>query len=312
LTLTLDIIVFDSNPIQVAISLSIYKDSSVFNSDNTNLIIIYNLYENKLIKFFYSFTEIQSIAILGSAEEIILAAGIDGLYLYSLRGGNEKFYFKASSNPLFADNDIKPSFKIILPMITYELDNVIRIKKNILNNRIYCVTNEGLINILEYIENNESPLKNHNEIRLRSGSSKIIDINYSKLAKLFDVLYLLTNIELFKIKVTGKNEYEINSISNESITSFDVSDSGHILTVLNDMTIKIIDENNFSIIFQTVLSDVSPNCLVDRIYWSNLICKAENNKLVRKNLLANFYLINTKNEFFIFDLSQKTKADLKV
>jgi len=115
-----------------------------------------------------------------------------------------------------------------------------------------------------------------------------------------------------KIKIKGKNDYDINSISDEYITAFDVSDSGHILISLNDLTIKILDEKNYSVIYQTVVTDINPESVIDKIYWSNIICKNENNKLVRKNLLANFYIISSKNEFFIFDLNQKNKTDIKV
>jgi hypothetical protein len=294
----------------VAISLSLTNDNfSVFGNDNINLLIIYNLYDNKIIRYFYSFTELTSILILGLGEDTILASNEDGLSLYSLRGLNDKYYSKSITNPLFAPEAIANKHKLILPHSTLSISSIQLIKKNTQNNKIYTITNDGII-IFEYIENSEILLKKHNEVNIRA--SKVIDLNYSKTTKIYDVLYILTNSELLKIKITGKNDYEINSISNENITAFDVSDTGYIIMILNDMTIKIIDENHFAVIFQTVISDVSPHTMVDRVYWSNLICKAENNKLVRRNLMANFYLINTKNEFFIFDLSQKAKSDVKV
>jgi hypothetical protein len=43
------------------------------------------------------------------------------------------------------------------------------------------------------------------------------------------------------------------------------------------------------------------------VFWSNVVCKAEKNKIVRKDLLSNFYLISKNCDFYLYDLKKDMK-----
>ena len=51
--------------------------------------------------------------------------------------------------------------------------------------------------------------------------------------------------------------------------------------------------------------------LINNIVWSKVICKNKNNKLLKKNLLANFFVFTSKNGLVIFDLNQKKIEKLR-
>ena len=48
-----------------------------------------------------------------------------------------------------------------------------------------------------------------------------------------------------------------------------------------------------------------------KIYWSNVICKNEKHNIFRKDLLSNFFLVSTKNDFYLFDLKKAPKKPKK-
>ena len=54
-----------------------------------------------------------------------------------------------------------------------------------------------------------------------------------------------------------------------------------------------------------VIDDINDSTLINNIVWSKVICKNENNKLIRRHLLANFFIFTSKNEFIIYDLNKK-------
>jgi hypothetical protein len=144
-----------------------------------------------------------------------------------------------------------------------------------------------------------------------------MDLNFSKKNEnsFSQILYLLTNLGLCKITINGRDEILTNVIQKSSaesqVCSFDVSDNGFIITCSHDYTVKIFDEILFNTIFQTYVSGLVHGTYLDRIYFANVICKNDKNKLIRRNSLANFFITTSKNEFIIFDLNQKNKSDLK-
>jgi hypothetical protein len=176
------------------------------------------------------------------------------------------------------------------------------------------------------------PLKLSNEFNLKINLERIfnvdgdiflincIDFICSKSVSnsLIEVLYILTNMGLVKVTLEGKDDMIFNvlyknasnSIDDETnrITAFDISDTGHFVISFLDFTVRIYDEQSFTMIFQTNAGGLSHDSIVDKIVWSNIICKDEKSKLIRKSMLANCYLITNKNEFIIFDLNQKNTA----
>lgn len=323
-------------------NLSVFSDSS--STQTVYLIIIYNLLTNKEDKIFYSFNSITSMTLLGSSENIILSSRSDGVIdLYDMNNIDEQFFmnFETKVNLLLVDNIITDlKYKLVIPCYTHGDTNmniqIINTRKRIIDNakskifKVYTLNVEGILSIYETYDNSlssirkneKSPLKKINEINLKNYFAnfitlKCIDFNYSRKTNNFsDIIIVLCNYGLVKITMQGKEEFNVNIIQlNEDegrITAFDISDTGHILASLSDHTIKIYDEDNNTVIFQSYTPTLSTDTIIDKIYWANIICKNDKNKLVRISSLSNFYLITSKNEFIIYDLNQKNKADIKV
>jgi hypothetical protein len=217
------------------------------------------------------------------------------------------------------------------------------------NYKFFILDSEGGVFIYEISENlidtnfssqeasygNKFPLRNISKLDLGNklerllnsetesfNNLKCLELNLSKKYSnsFSEILYILTNLGLAKVTLEGKDDvylnsvYKINSEFNDcnKITSFDVSDTGHLALAFSDFTIKIIDEVNFNTIFQTFASTLSHDTVLDKIFFANIICKNEKSKLIKKSLIANLYVITSKNEFIIFDMNQKNKAEIKV
>ena len=136
--------------------------------------------------------------------------------------------------------------------------------------------------------------------------TEIYDVKYYK----DNQLYILCNFGLCKISIEGKDTFLSDpiyySIQNENyMTAFDVSDLGYVACSFNDKSVKIIDSNNKNIIYSSVVDNLSESTLINNVMWSKVICKNKNNKLIRRTLLANFFILTSKNEFIIYDLNQK-------
>jgi hypothetical protein len=260
-----------------------------------------------------------------------------------MKNENEKYIktFQTIVNPLIfkktiTDNDLIFKLKLHSYSIKDFSSDIISLKKKIIENKngsnifkIFVLSLEGQLNIYEYHERsinidnfnlnkiysfeiNPKYLTNINNIQLKCIDMKISFKNNSY----NEIVFILTNIGLFKLITQGKIEYSINSIYDNSdgniITSFDISDNGYIVCAFNDFTISIIDENNSSTIFTTYVPTLSSDTVIDKTYFESVICKNEKGKLVRKSLTANIYLITSKNDFIIFDFNQKNDQDLKV
>jgi len=141
---------------------------------------------------------------------------------------------------------------------------------------------------------------------------EIIDI------KIFENIYLftLTNYGLVKFTIEGKYSlipdiyYQNLDASNENnMTCFDISETGNIVAGFNDQSVKIF--NNKNTIYSSFITNLLKNSYIDKILWSNVICRSAEGKLIRKSLLANFYAFTTKNDFIIFDLNQKKTEELR-
>lgn len=132
-----------------------------------------------------------------------------------------------------------------------------------------------------------------------------------------NIFILLTNVGLCSIEIEGKESYIINPLySNQSevnhMTTFDISETGHIVCGFNDHSIIIIDMNNsYDIIYTSYVSNIPHSSHINKIVWSNVICKNSKGKLIRKHLLANFFVFTTKNDFIIFDLNQKKTEEIR-
>ena len=136
--------------------------------------------------------------------------------------------------------------------------------------------------------------------------TEIYDVKYYKDNQLF----ILCNFGLCKITIEGKDTFLSDpiyfSIQNENyMTAFDVSDLGYVTCAFNDKSVKIINSNNKNIIYSSVVDSIDESTLISNIMWSKVICKNDKNKLIRKTLLANFFIFTSKNEFIIYDLNQK-------
>lgn len=142
-----------------------------------------------------------------------------------------------------------------------------------------------------------------------------IDMKYYEEEKGNYTLYLLSNMGLATIVIEGKESFIAESIydsSTNKMTCFDIADTGNICAGFADYTVKIFDKSNNDTLLTLYASSLLPGAVINQITWSNVICKNSKGKLIRKSLLANFYLFTTKNEFIIFDLNQKNVADIKV
>ena len=133
-----------------------------------------------------------------------------------------------------------------------------------------------------------------------------------------NIIYLLSNFGLCKLIIEGKDTFTLdpiyinnNEINNNSMTCFDISDNGLIVAGFNDQSIKIFNDINKDIIYSSIIGDLKFGALINKIIWSNVICKNNIGKLIRKSLIANFYVFTTKNDFIIYDLNQKKIEEIR-
>ena len=144
--------------------------------------------------------------------------------------------------------------------------------------------------------------------------TEIYDIKYYK----ENVLFILCNFGLCKLTIEGKGNFLCNIIYSciekenpNQMTCFDISDLGQIVCCFNDKTVKVINEENKELLISCVVDGINDSTLINNIVWSKVICKNENNKLIRRHLLANFFIFTSKNEFIIYDLNQKKTENLR-
>ena len=144
--------------------------------------------------------------------------------------------------------------------------------------------------------------------------TEIYDIKYYR----DNMLYILCNFGLCQLTIEGKDTFLCNmiysSISEENqntMTCFDVSDLGQIVCCFNDRSVKVFDGQTKELLISSLASGVNDSTLINNIMWSKVICKNENNKLIRRSLLANFFIFTSKNEFIIYDLNQKKVENLR-
>ena len=144
--------------------------------------------------------------------------------------------------------------------------------------------------------------------------TEIYDIKYYK----ENILFILCNFGLCKLTIEGKDTFLCNIIYSSvqednpnQMTCFDISDLGQIVCCFNDKSVKVINEENKELLISSVVDGVGDSTLINNIMWSKVICKNENNKLIRRHLLANFFIFTSKNEFIIYDLNQKKTENLR-
>ena len=144
--------------------------------------------------------------------------------------------------------------------------------------------------------------------------TEIYDIKYYK----ENILFVLCNFGLCKLTIEGKDNFLCNIIYScvekenpNQMTCFDISDLGQIVCCFNDKTVKVINEENKELFISCVVDGINDSTLINNIVWSKVICKNENNKLIRRHLLANFFIFTSKNEFIIYDLNQKKTENLR-
>ena len=144
--------------------------------------------------------------------------------------------------------------------------------------------------------------------------TEIYDIKYYK----ENTLFILCNFGLCKLTIEGKDTFLCNIIYSclseenpNTMTCFDISDLGQIVCCFNDKTVKVINEENKELLISSVIDGISDSTLINNVMWSKVICKTENNKLIRRHLLANFFIFTSKNEFIIYDLNQKKTENLR-
>jgi WD40 repeat protein len=282
--------------------------------------------------------------LLGSSETLLVASKVDGtLDLFNIRTtGHERYYlnFETNVNPL-TNNEVNSNsckYKLVMPLHTIQSSShskLVKLRKRVLEHsnskvmKLYTLSADGIIEIFEINDNfidevkdfSKKIIKKLNTIDISGhfnnfqelGKLRCIDINFSRKSGSYsDILFVQANYGLIKLTLTGKNDFIINSICDINVTAFDVSDNGYIVAAFNDLAIRIYDEANLSIIYQVHATDLPCERILDKIYWSNIVCKADNNKLMRKSLLANIFVFTNKNEFILFDLNSKEKKDLKV
>jgi len=144
--------------------------------------------------------------------------------------------------------------------------------------------------------------------------TEIYNIKYYK----ENILFILCNFGLCKLTIEGKDNFLCNIIYSciekenpNQMTCFDISDLGQIVCCFNDKTVKVINEENKELLISCVVDGINDSTLINNIVWSKVICKNENNKLIRRHLLANFFIFTSKNEFIIYDLNQKKTENLR-
>ena len=131
-----------------------------------------------------------------------------------------------------------------------------------------------------------------------------------------EIFLINSNLGLIKLALIGKNDFNLRIVYNNLqeknlLTAFDLSDDGLIIAAFSDMTVKVLELDDFSNIFQINVELGNINTVLNKIFWASVICKNEKKKLIRKSLIANFFVISSKNDFIIYDLNQKNKSDVK-
>ena len=247
--------------------------------------------------------------------------------------GNERFNITHSNktNKTDIDNIVKFKLPIITSEERYFNNQIVSMKKKQIENnfkskyyKLFFLDSDGKLIIFESNDNFNDSEKDKFHLKKVFHSnlkSKIVtnqnnflrcfDLNFSsKSNNYFDTIFILCNIGLIKLKLEGREDFIFNILyKNEDdynkLSAFDVSDTGHIIAAFTDFTIKIFDEDYFTVLFQTNVNTLAFDTFIDKIYFANVICKNEYNKLIRKNILDNFYVVTSKNEFIIYDLNQK-------
>jgi hypothetical protein len=325
--------------------------SSIYDqTTSVNLIVIFNLFTNKEEKLFYCYSRITNMNFVGQGDRVIIGADQElALEIFDINEGKFCHIFEKGINPvkeeIGSSNLINPKFKLRLP--SYVISNclnskIINIERKIIDTsyKLILMDQDAYLSIynlnesilLNRLVENVAPIREELKINLIKqiervyitsenflSQIKIINFSLSRTIKnsFVYIIYILTNLGFCKVNLKGKNEIVINvihnnNIENNSISSFDLSDTGHIIIAYSDYTLKLIEEESFTKVFQTSVGGVSEGTFINNVYFSNIICKNEEKKLIRKSLIANFYVITSKNEFIIFDMNQKNKADIKV
>lgn len=341
---------FDTKPFQIAISVTLSpKNSSPLSSalptsadESCSLILLYSIFKSEVEKIYFSFSPVVDMITVGESESILLAVREDGgISVYDLYNifNNEMLYLNYENNCSITKSEgtSKPKTEMILPIITKQISSN-KIKKIIKciternSDKLYYVyamsTNSDLISF----KLRESSVRSFTQLEEAMNTP---DISYDisrQVSRVFNVdnksvyvmdikciegvndkIFLLCNLGLCEIDIEGKESFTVipimsNELNANDITAFDVSDTGHILIAMNDNSVKILSHGD--IIFSSTV-DLGLTSSIDTATWSNIICKNSKGKLIRKSLLANFYLFDTKNDFIIFDLNQKVTTDIR-
>jgi hypothetical protein len=382
---------FDTKPYLVAFSLSLKtKESSTISSffednfgnlNSVYLIMLFDIFTNKIIKILFSESKVNDMAVIGDGENLLISARIDGgvdVFDIAVKGeenseGDDKYFMGFENN---AENNISlgrcdinqkstpvnnnPKFKLILPIISsYDFIKMHYTNENITFNsqvkkmvKAVNKNNENSTNIdklyelfifdqtgylisfqlndsdtgsstrLEYIFNDPYINSDLNPLIKRCFNTlpddgtnckenvltEIYDIKYYK----ENILYILCNFGLCKFTIEGKDTFLCDMVYSSlsennlnSMTCFDISDLGEIVCGFNDNSVKIINAENKEFIYSSFVDNLDESTLINNIIWSKAICKNSKNKLIRRTLLANFFIFTSKNEFVIYDLNQK-------
>jgi hypothetical protein len=275
-------------------SLSINNDSNTFN---------HNLENNISLPFYSSFASFDSDKAIKMDNEIIKI----------FRKGNNE------SNKIYS---LDKRGNLLLMVATINGSKLSYKKnKNFNNNEKNSSVLKKLYEI-KLEENLKSILKGNDlkcyDIKIFQNQKNSIneDLNFNDINYFQNIFLINSNLGLIKLTLIGKNDYKIRIVYNNFeeknlITAFDLSDTGLILASFSDLTIKVLDINDFTSIFQVNIGLENVDSTINKVYWASVICKDQRNKQVRKSLTANFFAITSKNDFIIYDLNQKNKIDLK-
>lgn len=359
---------------------------STCKSNEKNLLIIFNLFSNKIKRIFFSNCRITDCITLGKNENFILTCREDGIFdIFDIKKNDEVYYnykisevnitreIKTNKN-IDNNNDHKNQNEaydknIGLPFYstydTIDTENIIKMENEIFkiikktnndSNRIYALDKRGnLLIMVSSIKGNKMNSKNNKsniyncksqnllkklyEIKLKDKLKPLLkgndlkcfdikrlqnendifnndNLNANNVNFYQDIFLINSNLGLIKLTLIGKNDFNIRIIYNNFeeknlITAFDLSDTGLILVAFSDLTIKVIDIENFTSIFQVNLPMEAVDTTLNKVFWASVICKNEKKKLIRRSLTANFFVITSKNEFIIYDLNQKNKVEIK-
>lgn len=363
-----------------------YNSSFSPKSNEKNLLIIFNLFSNKIKRIFISNCRIVDCLTIGKNENFILTCREDGIFdIFDIKKVDEVYYnYKVSevnitrethkmNQSSFISNEtnaLNDNFEksIGLPVYSscaaFDSEDSIKMQSEIIkvmrkgaseSNRIYSLDKRG--NLLLMIatinasksssnknkkvnsdDKNTNLLKKLYEVKLEEKLKSILKGNDLKCydIKIFqndrnankenfnanninfyqDIFLINSNLGLIKLTLIGKNDFNIRIVYNNFeeknlITAFDMSDTGLILVSFSDLTIKVLDINDFTSIFQVNLGLENVDSTINKVFWASVICKSDRKKQVRKTLTANFFAITSKNEFIIYDLNQKNKIDLR-